>query len=168
MTATDPLGFLGEEFLTWLWFRLETEGGDFSLSEDREIGVSFDDFIAFAARDEDETEQILRGGIPSRTREAAASLRNGRRLTRAKLVIAMGEQEWSLVLDGTTMNLLTVKLPPDSEAESADARSVERVQGFLTLHELVSGLFETFLQERLDPGYLGGTAERQANWMATR
>ena len=168
MTATDPLGFLGEEFLTWLWYRLETEGGDFSLGKGRDIGVSFDDYIVFSACDEDETEQILRGGTPSRTQEAATSLRNGRRLSRARLVIALGEQEWSLVLEGTTMNLLTVKLPPDAESETADARSVERAQAFLTLHELVSGLYGVFLEERLSPGYLGGGAESQATWMATR
>ena len=90
MSAADPLGFLGEEFLTWLWFRIETEGGDFDLGRDRHVGVSFDDFIAFAPLDNDETEQTLRKGSPSRCAEAAAALRNGRRLTRARLVLAPG------------------------------------------------------------------------------
>ncbi len=50
MSRSDPLAFLGEEFLTWLWFRIETEGGEFNIGRQRELAVSFDDFIAFAPR----------------------------------------------------------------------------------------------------------------------
>ena len=85
MSHADPLAFLGEEFLTWLWFRIETEGGEFDIGRQRELAVSFDDFIAFAPRDGDETEQTLRKGIPTRSPEASAALRHGHRLTRARL-----------------------------------------------------------------------------------
>ena len=84
-------GWLGHEFLVWLWFRIETKGGEFDIGRDREIGVSFDDFIAFAPLENDETEQTLKKGSPSRCAEASAALKNGRRLTRARLVIAQGE-----------------------------------------------------------------------------
>ena len=64
--SADPLEFLGEEFLTWLWHQTETSGGDFELPGNREVGVSLDDFIAFAPRDDDETEHTLKKGSPSR------------------------------------------------------------------------------------------------------
>ncbi|MCA8972958.1 MAG: hypothetical protein KDC95_24455, partial [Planctomycetes bacterium] len=123
MTDTDPLAFLGEEFLTWLWYRLENEGGDFKLDQGRSIGVSLDDFIAFAPRDDDETEQTLRKGLPTRSPEASAALRHGRRLRRAKRVVAEGEDVWSTVIDGPTMNLLSIKLPEDDpDAENIAER----------------------------------------------
>ena len=80
MSASDPLEFLGEEFLTWLWFCIETRGGDFDLPGDRAVGVSFDDFLAFAPRDDDETEHTLKKGTPSRSAEASTALRSGHRL----------------------------------------------------------------------------------------
>ena len=104
MNRVDPLGFLGEEFLTWLWFRIETDGGEFDIGRRGKLAVSFDDFIAFAARDGDETEHTLRKGIPSRSPEASVALRNGRRLTRARLVIALGDAAYSVILDGETMD----------------------------------------------------------------
>ena len=169
MSQSDPLAFLGEEFLTWLWFRIETEGGDFDLDGDRQVGVSFDDYIAFAPREDDETEQTLKKGLPSRSLEAAAALRNGRRLTRAKLVIAWRDASFHVVLDGPTMNLLSVKLPEDDpDAESADERSSERIQGFVALREYVAALYRVFLRERLLPDYLERGAAEQATWMAAR
>jgi len=169
MSRVDPLGFLGEEFLTWLWFRIETEGGEFDIGRQRELAVSFDDFIAFAARDGDETEQTLRKGMPSRSPEASAALRHGRRLTRARLVIALGDAVYSVILDGPTMDLMSVKLPDDDpDAASMAERSAERIQAFTSLREYVAGLYQLFLRERLAADYLEGTAARQATWMAAR
>lgn len=169
MSKADPLGFLGEEFLTWLWFRIETEGGEFDLGEGKILAVSFDDFIAFAPRDDDETEQTLKKGLPSRSLEASAALRNGRRLTRAKLIIAMGELQWTTVLDGPTMNLMSCKLPEDDEdCEGPEERNLERISGFLGLRDHVASLYKLFLRERLRPEYLEQGAAQQATWMASR
>ena len=81
--GAESHGFLGEEFLTWLWFRWETQGGEFTLSGGRVVGVALDDFLTFAALNEDETEQTLRRGLPTRTAEARTALRQGRAPGRA-------------------------------------------------------------------------------------
>ena len=159
-------GFLGEEFLTWLWFRQETDGGDFDLGE-RSVSVALDDLLAFAPREADETEPTLRKGTPTRTAEARAALRDGRRLRRAKLIVAEGPQQWSAVLDGPSMGLIGVKLPEDTDAEAHTARerATARIASFLTLHELVRDLYQCFLRDRLRPEYLTTSAEAQAQWM---
>ena len=72
--GADTHGFLGEEFLTWIWFRWETTGGEFTLSGGRVVGIALDDFLAFAAPSEDATEQTLRRGLPTRTAEARTAL----------------------------------------------------------------------------------------------
>lgn len=169
MKRTDAAShaFLGEEFLTWLWFRLETEGGEFDLGKGKVLGVVLDDFLAFAPSEQDETEQILRKGLPTRSAEAAAALRGGRRLRRAKLLLAVGERQWSVVVDGPTLGLRSVRLPEDSEeAETPQDRNLERVQHFLEVHDLVGALYHRFLQQRLRPDYLKTAAESQAQWMS--
>jgi len=165
----DGRGFLGEEFLTWLWFRTETEGGDFDLAPGRSVAVAPDDFLAFAPTGGDETEQTLRKGSPSRSAEAAASLRNGRRLRRARWIVALGELVWSVTIDGSTMDLCSIKLPDDdAEAGSPEERSRDRAANFLLLQEIVGLLYREFLRVRLRPDYLEAEAGRQATWMATR
>lgn len=166
-TTSGSHGFLGEEFLTWLWYRLETEGGEFDLGDGRVVGVAIDDFLLFAPSDEDETEQTLRKGAPTRTAEAAASLRRGRRVRRARCVFALGDQQWSLTIDGPTLGLTGVRLPEDpEEAETPGDRSRERAANFLLIRELVQQVYGEFLRVRLRADYLATDGERQAQWMA--
>ncbi len=168
MSDSASYGFLGEEFLTWLWYRLEHDGGDFDLGDGIVVGVSMDDFIEFAPLEDDETTQTLRKGVPTRSPEARAALRSGHRLKKAKLIVAMGDLQWSLVLDGTEMGLRSVRLPDDDEgAESQAERDRERAANFLLIHDLVRRLYRAFLKVRLRPDYLRTDGERQATWMAT-
>jgi len=58
-------GFLGEEFLTWLWFRWETQVGEFTLPGGRVVGVVIDDMLNSAEvdwiRDPDPVNQPQEG-----------------------------------------------------------------------------------------------------------
>jgi hypothetical protein len=165
-SGTETHGFLGEEFLTWLWFRWETQGGEFTLPGGRVVGIAIDDFLTFAAPSDDETEQTLRHGLPTRTEEARTGLRQGRRVRRARLIVAEGSRQWSATLDGASMQLTGVKLPEDAEEAESDAdRTADRAANWLALHEIVQALYGAFLRERLAPGYRSGAGEQQAQWM---
>lgn len=167
--ASADSGFLGEEFLSWLWFKLERDGGEFTLPGARVIAIAIDDYISFAPRDDDDTEHSLRHGLPTRSPEASAALHNGRRLAKAKLIVAESALEWSLILNGNTMTLSSVRLPKDGEdLESPEERSRERAANFLRIQEIISQLYKIFLERRLRPEYLSEDAEQQAQWMATR
>jgi hypothetical protein len=165
-SGAETHGFLGEEFLTWLWFRWETEGGEFHLPGGRVVGVALDDFLTFAAPSDDETEQTLRHGLPTRTEEARTALRQGRRLRRARMIIAEGPRQWSVTVDGATMRLSGAKLPEDAEeCESEADRTADRAANWLALHELVHSLYSMFLKARLAPDYRKSAGEKQAQWM---
>ncbi len=169
MTDGGSFAFLGEEFLTWLWYRLESEGGEFDLGSGRVVGIALDDYIVFAARDDDETEQTLRKGVPTRSAEARSGLRSGHRLKKAKLTLAMGDLVWTFTLDASAMGLRSIKLPEDDpEAETAEERSRERAANFLLLHDLLGQVYREFLGRRLRREYLASDAEAQAAWMAAR
>lgn len=170
MSTTDGIethGFLGEEFLTWLWFQWETMGGEFTLGGGRVIGVALDDFLTFAAPSDDETEQTLRHGLPTRTAEARTALRQGRRLRKARLLLAESSRQWTATLDAPSLSLSGVKLPEDAEECESDAdRTADRAANWLALHEIVQALYKQFLQQRLRPDYLDKAAD-QAQWMAS-
>jgi hypothetical protein len=166
--GSDTHGFLGEEFLTWLWFQWESDGGEFTLPGGRVVGIALDDFLSFAAPSEDETEQTLRRGLPTRTAEARTALRQGRRLKKAKLLIAEGPRQWHAVLDAPTLTLGSVKLPEDAEECESDVdRTADRSANWLALHEILQGLYGLFLKSRLRSDYGKTQGEEQAGWMAS-
>lgn len=158
--------FLGEEFLTWLWFRWETQGGEFELPHGRRIGIAIDDFLAFVPLHDDDTEQTLRRGLPTRTAEARTALREGHRLAKARLVLAEGERQWSLVLHGDSLAVSSVRGPDDAEeCESSIDRTADRAANWIALHEIVAALYGQFLELRLGEDWRSGEAEAMAAWM---
>lgn len=166
--GAESHGWLGEEFLTWLWFRWEADGGEFTLPGGRIVGIALDDFLTFAAPTDDETEQTLRRGLPTRTAEARTALRQGRRLRKARLLIGEGSRQWAATLDAPTLTLMGVRLPEDAEECESDVdRTADRAANWLALHEIVMALYGQFLRDRLRPDYLATSGERQAHWMAS-
>ena len=165
--GAETHGFLGEEFLTWMWFKWETQGGEFTLGGGRVVGIALDDFLSFAALTEDETEQTLRRGLPTQTAEARTALRQGHRLRKARVLFAEGERQWAATIDAPSMTLFGVKLPDDAEeCESETDRTADRAANWLALHEIMQALYRLFLKERLQSDYQGRGAEAQASWMA--
>lgn len=144
---------VGEEFLTWLLFQLETEGGDFEIAG-HDIGVAFDDVVRLGpSREDTDSIQTVRCGTPTRTAEVAEGLRQGRRIQAAKLVVARGEDVWTFLLDAATLSLRSVKLPDDDPEDEAFDKSVRRAEWFVELHAIVVELFRRFFALRAAEGY---------------
>jgi hypothetical protein len=159
-------GFLGEEFLTWLWFRWESIGGEFTLGGGRVIGVAIDDLLVFSPRSDDETQQTLRRGLPTRTAEARTALREGHRLAKARFLVAEGSRQWVATIEGATLRC-SAKLPEDAEECESDVdRTADRAANWLALHEIVAALFARFVDVRVGEGW-NEEAARMARWMAS-
>lgn len=160
-------GFLGEEFLLWLWFHWETEGGEHNLSNGRLVGVALDDLLVFAPRGDDEHEQTLRHGMPTRAPEARTALRQGHRVAKARVILATLDRTWTCTIDGARMTLSGVRLPDDAEdLESAQDRTEARVADWLLLHDVVGELFERFVKLRVNPKWLESEAAAMTAWMS--
>jgi hypothetical protein len=161
-----PFAFLGEEFLLWLWHHCETADGSFELPDGGTVGVALDDFLCLGDANPDETEQTLKRGLPTRSAEATAALQAGKRVKRARLVLAEDGREWSVVLDHE-LKLRSVRCEADEKEEAGDL-SAARIAGFLRLTEVVDGLYQRFLTVRLVPGWQRDTAARIRKWVGAR
>jgi len=161
-------GFLGEEFLLWIWFRCETAKGEFVLAGGRVVGVAVDDLLVFAPNGDDDTTHTLRHGMPTRVAEARTALRHGRRVAKARLIVAEGSRQWTVTLDGAAMRFGSVKLPEDAEECESDVdRTADRAANWIALHEIVAALFAQFVQARIHTDWLVREAPAIAAWMAS-
>lgn len=158
-------GFLGEEFLLWLWWKWEADGGgEFSLPGGRYVGIAIDDLLVFAPLGDDDTKQTLAHGMPTRTAEARQALRGGHRVAKARLLIAEGARQWVATIEGATLRVAGKLLDDESECESAEDRNADRAANWLALHEIVAALFGQFLRVRVGEGWRE-EADRMAVWM---
>ncbi|MCB9881472.1 MAG: hypothetical protein H6834_06745 [Planctomycetes bacterium] len=174
-------GYLGEEFLTWLWYRTETERASYTIvdanGQEREFGVFIDDYLvlrqdeklpAEAALEDDQlwesAESILRRGTPSRSAEAGVALLKGKKLSKAKLLISDGDQEWSLVLDAQDFVYRSVKLPKP-ETEDEQERDLENLVNLHRMTRFLDSVYAIFLEERLDPDFRTKVVPDMGDWI---
>lgn len=141
------LAFLGEEFLTWLSFRLDSQGGHFALAKSGDVDVWIDDRVLLTERGvENAAETSVKGGDPARAPETQAALAGGKMFARARVGVRKQDKEWSLTLDN---QLVTrgLKLPA-LMTDEADEKLFERVALLEELNLVFDELFEEFCDVR--------------------
>jgi recombination associated protein RdgC len=158
--------FLGREFLTWLWFRCETDGGAFDLP-DGEVGVVFNDYVALVSEGEEREENICKKGSAHRSQEARTALSVGKVVSAAKLEIARGERAFAATIAGDTLDVRSAKYP-DPEAEDPEERALERLEAMEELAEIIDGLYGLFLAVRLAPVWDAKEVPAVTKWIRKR
>lgn len=160
--AVDEHAFLGEEFLVWLWFRSETAGGVFDLGHDERVGIALDRALDF--HDSATGVKVaVRGDAPTRAPEAREALSRGMRLVRAGLVVTVDQQNVTLVLDGPSLDLRSVKSEKPA-GENADERDQNALAGLFGLVHSLDQVWKAFLAERLAPAFGKETAPALLQW----
>ena len=157
----------GHDFLTWFWFVAEARRGLVKLPELGEFGLLLEGPLTFVMEGGGAHEMVLRKGEPRVSAEAKAALVAGKKLKRAKLALARGDDIWSCALEADTFAFRGLKLPP---TEQLDA--ISRFQDRMRLLELFGGafygLFDQFLAERNDTARWPETVKDMRRWIADR
>ncbi|PCJ56170.1 MAG: hypothetical protein COA79_19740 [Planctomycetota bacterium] len=173
-TGSDESGhlpmaeFLGPDFLTWLWFQLESNQRVFFSGRDS-IGVLIEDFLVLinqSAGPKDSMENIIKNGVPTVCPEAQASLLSGKKLNQCKMMFAIGEKQWSFRYDSLKVSFTGIKLP-NVEAEHYIDAQVERFENIIELTVLHDSIFLEFLKELLDDEW-GGIVKKIQKWVKNK
>jgi recombination associated protein RdgC len=139
--------FLGAEFLTWLWFQCEENGGQFDLPGIGPVLLSFDDRIVLEAFLEETEQSRLVGGDPSAGIEAKTALCAGKRVASAKLRLRRDEQEFVFTISGSEFHFGSVRLPSTERDDML--RLFERIELIEDLDAAWGAIYRLFLEVRL-------------------
>jgi len=142
----------GREFLTWLYWMTDKQGGKFALEKSGEVLVWVDDKMFFKDATEKPASTALSGGDPARAPEARAALAGGKRLSKVKLGLKRGEREWSFTLDGETLDLAAMKLPA-LLTDQEDEKLFERLALLEEAAFVVDELFGLYAKTRLSDSW---------------
>ncbi|MCB9553761.1 MAG: hypothetical protein H6705_18125 [Myxococcales bacterium] len=160
------VAFLGPEFLTWLWFRSETGGGEFALDPEwGDFELWFEDKLVVGSVVVNAQENLFKGGHPAASLEARTALRLGKFATDAKLRIVRGAQEWTFGLKAADLVPSGIKLPAVLSKEDDD-QFYERMFLLEQLDTMVKGLFGTFLKLRVSKRWADDELPTIQRWIA--
>jgi hypothetical protein len=156
----------GREFLMWLWYMSEAQGGEVALPEGGTFAVLVEGPLLFDQEEQGET--AIRKGEPMVSAETRAALLSGKKLRRAKLTLARGGEEvWTCTLDADTFVIRSLKLPK-TEAIDAEGRFQERMEMIDTFRQAFLGLYSTFCKLRDDEKACKALGGEMKSWMAAR
>ena len=150
--AYNRFKFLGDEFLTWLWFIIENDPkylkSLFSEPSSLEIGNR----IVLENRRHQAVESITIKGDDANLEEGILALRKGAVVTELNLSLKSGDQEWRFTIKGESLNLSSFKTPfvgPIETAEDVEGAVLEKVYLYDRAIQLVDNLYKSFIKVRV-------------------
>lgn len=157
-------GSLGQNFLTWLWFWLDQNGGVLPPSKLGEFSLMLDGPLTFVSENSSAQELVVRKGRPTVSPDSMIALVTGKKLKSAKLLMAREKQQWSFTLDADEFVFRSMKLP---EGESLDAVSYfdERMTLTYEFQKVFFELFRKFLSEVKDDARRKATEAKAKKWV---
>lgn len=160
-------GTLGGNFLTWLWYYLDSCGGNLPPSKLGSFGMMLDGPLTFVSEGGGAYESAVKKGTPTASAEAKAALMVGKKLKSARLLLAQEKMEWSCAVDADEFAFKGMKLP---EGEAMDPESVfeERMNAIYTFFAVFNGLFEKYLNEMSASEKLGQYRTKAREWVQGR
>lgn len=175
--VTKTKAFLGREFLTWLWFQTENRSGAFKLASSLStktltVELWIDDRIFLQPYDKNGHENLMRGGNPSRSQEAATSLASGKVVKELKLGMHIsGLGDFTAVLNSENLNPRSLQLPQlqaDDEKISPSTLLLTRIHYSECFADALDSLFSLFIKERTENKWEQEKLPAIHHWIMTR
>ncbi len=164
--------FLGQEFLTWLWYKSEERGGAVYLENTRtDVEIVFEKHILLESGEGDSYEKLICQGLQAELQEARTGLAMGKKIEQARIMIIRDDHEYHFTLKGSIFEFRSVRLPKtmtDSE-ESGDPDALEgKLLDRIGLYEIsmrtIDELFKMFLEKRVGDDW-PIELEKLRNWI---
>jgi hypothetical protein len=142
--------FLGNEFLLWLWYVLDSESDALELADSSEVTAMLARTLVLECPRGQTGKESIQSEGPARLPEARRAIRAGKLPRKAGLTLVRHDNQYELTLQAETLAITGAKLPP-AEADDERAQLEERVTLLRHLLETLDLLYDAFGHRRCGP-----------------
>ena len=128
--AYNRFKFLGDEFLTWLWFVIEQDLAVLKNADPDLTSFEIGSRMVVEKKYKKTVERITIKAEDAGLAEARMALKNGALVTELNLVYRSAQHKWQFSLKGESLNLSSLQTPKIAPPESPDemeARVLEKL-----------------------------------------
>ncbi|KAB1443587.1 hypothetical protein [Pseudodesulfovibrio senegalensis] len=159
---------IGQDFLTWLWFKTESESPLFTNRDNHTFHVNMEQRISVQGGEGEGKETASVSSPRGELTEAKTGLRTGKKVQRAQLRFEMDQDEWFVQLKADDFSLSGFKTPKintkDEEGDDPDAKFLEKIYLLEKCLDMLDTVFAVFLKVRLDKGW-DAEADKIKDWI---
>ena len=163
--------FLGEEFLSWLWFVIENDHQLLQqLDPDLaalEIGHRM---VLVNRRHRDTGETVTIRGDHAGMEEGLLTLKKGGMVAEIHLIYRSGDNEWQFSLKGESLNLSSLKVPATGSVETEEeieGAVIEKIYLYERAIGLINRLYGRFIKLRLGDEWNKRVVPAVGKWIRT-
>jgi hypothetical protein len=165
--AYNRYKFLGNEFLTWLWFMIETDQSLFRQHNPDFLSLTVGNRLVLENTRNNTKETVTIKGDNASLEEGLVALTKGAVVTEIHLSYKTGAQNWEFSLKGESLNISNLKLPETGPVETPDDLEgvvLEKVYLIEKVAGLVNDLFSLFIHLRLSNAWQNQTMPQIRKW----
>jgi hypothetical protein len=165
--AYNRYKFLGNEFLTWLWFIIETGTENLRRDDADFVSIAVGNRMVLENTRNNAKETITIKGDNAGLEEARLAVKKGALVAELHLSCKTGAQHFEFSLKGESLNISSLKLPetgPIETQEDFEGVVLEKIYLIEKVVALANGLFSRFVHLRLSDTWDSQTKARIRKW----
>lgn len=144
----DSVDYLGNEFLLWLWWWLETQSDSISLSDESKVTGMLNRTLALQCPRGESGKESITADAPTRLPESLQALKSGKLPRKVGMSLVRDGEQYDLVLQAESLAVGAAAIESPDREKGRSALE-ERVAAVRRLSETIDLLFEAFLAQRL-------------------
>lgn len=168
----NRFGFMGPEFLTWVWFALETFDQPLHPEKRPDFLLELGGRLVLEKRQSNKSVETISIQTEDTTlAEGRIALKKGAKVTEMNLILRQGERRWQFCLKAESFHLTGFKTPENPFLENEkdfEAALLDRVYQIEVVYEVLDDLYRRFLKERLTPGWPHAKGMAIRGWVAAK
>jgi hypothetical protein len=166
--AYNRFRFLGNEFLTWLWFTIENEPESLKHAWSEPISLEIGNRIVLENRIRDAVETVTIKGDEANLEEGILALRKGAVVIEMNLHLQTGDQQWTFTIKGESLSFSNFKTPfagPGETEEDIAGLVIQKVDLFDQPVEIMKALFARFIKLRISDQWRKTGTTKISTWL---
>lgn len=168
--AYNRYRFLGNEYLTWLWYMVEKRPDRLQRMLEEPAVVEIGNRMVLENRLHENVETLTIKGDDAGLEEALLALRKGALVVELNLVLRIAEHRWQFNLKGESLNISGLKTPDTGSAETPEDREgwvLEKIYLYEKVVTLVEKTFVEFARLRTAVDWPHRWLPRLSDWVAS-
>ncbi len=160
--------FLGEEFLTWLWFVIEKNQNLIKNFDKNFVALEVGNRVVFENRRKESAERVTIKGDGASLEEGILALKKGALVAELNVVYKSAELIWQFTLKGESLNISGLSIPNTGSAESdedIEGFVLEKIFLYDKALQLLENLYTYFAKLRISDTWQGKEAPLIRKWI---
>ncbi|NDV26938.1 hypothetical protein [Desulfovibrio sp. JC010] len=168
MLAERENTLLGQDFLTWLWYKSEIQDGMFELENGDRFMLYMEQRMSVQGGDGENVDTATVNSASGDMTEVLYGLRTGKKVTRCQLKMEIDENLWQVQLKAEDFTMSGLKTPKvdmkDEEGDDPDAKFLEKIYLIEKCIAMFDHVFKEFITIRISDQWKDEVARFQS-WL---